>query len=147
MRNLLIMLSMAFVLVAGAASAADRATPDEAKALAVKAAEYLKANGPEKALAAFNDPQGGFRDRDLYVVVEDKDAVLLAHPKEALRGKSMLNMKDVDGKAFGKEIAEVETEGWVEYKYQNPDTKKVEQKQTYAIRVGDLVVGVGAYKE
>jgi hypothetical protein len=124
----------------------ERATPDEAKAMAVKAAEFMKANGVDAAVTAFNDPNGEFRDRDLYVIVEDNAVNVLAHPKEALRGKNMANLKDTDGKAFAAEIAAVQTEGWVEYKYQNPQTKVVEQKTTYVVRVGDYVVAVGAFK-
>jgi cytochrome c len=35
--------------------------------------------------------------------------------------------------------------GWVDYKWQNPITKAVSHKTAYAVRVGDYVVGVGAY--
>lgn len=148
MKKLLVYLSFAIaVLVGQNASADERASLDEAKAMAMKAAEYMTANGPEQAIAAFNDPAGGFRDRDLYVVVHDDDATLLAHPVEGLRGKSMVNIRDVDGKAFGVEIASVQDEGWVEYKYQNPQTKKVEQKATYVVRVGEYTVAVGAFTQ
>jgi cytochrome c len=47
----------------GVAAAADRGTADEATVLVKKGIAYLKANGPEKAYAAFNDPQGQFVDR------------------------------------------------------------------------------------
>jgi hypothetical protein len=46
------------LFLASAAWAAGQATPDEAKAMAVKAAEYLKANGPDKAFAEFNAKDG-----------------------------------------------------------------------------------------
>jgi cytochrome c len=36
---------------------------------------------------------------------------------------------------------------WVDYKWQNPVSKAVEPKTSYEIRVGDDVVGVGAYSQ
>jgi hypothetical protein len=51
--------------------AADPATPEEAKTLAEKAAAHFKDVGPEKAIADFNDPAGGYVDRELFVVVYD----------------------------------------------------------------------------
>jgi cytochrome c len=53
------------------ALAAESHTPDQAKALVEKAAEYLKSEGKGKALAAFSDPNGGFVDGGLYLAVLD----------------------------------------------------------------------------
>ncbi|HXZ01524.1 MAG TPA: cache domain-containing protein [Stellaceae bacterium] len=131
---------------AGAAGAAEHATPDEAKAMAVKAAEYLKANGSEKAFAAFKAPDGGFRDRDLYVVVQDHNGVMAFHPiAPALIGKSMLDLKDVDGKPFNREVQAIKDTGWVEFKWMDPTTKAVAPKKSYVVNTGDYFVMVGAY--
>ena len=46
---------------------------DDAKVMAVKAAEYLKANGPEKAFPEFSAKDGPWHDRDLYVTVQDSN--------------------------------------------------------------------------
>ncbi len=131
---------------AASAGAADRATPDEAKAMAIKAAAYLKANGPEKAFATFKDPSGGFRDRDLYVVVQDTKGNMAFHPlNPALIGKSMLDLKDVDGKPFNRDVQAIKDTGWVEYKWLDPQTKRVEPKKAYVVNTGDYLVMVGAY--
>ena len=45
--------------------AAEEGTLDEAKALAHKAAEYVKEVGRDAAIAEFNKPQSQFIDRDL----------------------------------------------------------------------------------
>lgn len=66
MKKLLLMALLLFGFAASA-GAVDRASPDEAKAMAIKAAQYLKASGPEKAFEAFKAPDAGFRDRDLFV--------------------------------------------------------------------------------
>lgn len=129
-----------------AAFAADRATPDEAKAMAEKAADYLKANGPEKSFPVFQAKDGGFQERDLYVTVQDSKGNMVSHgTTPALIGKNMLDLKDVDGKPFNREIQSIKETGWIEFKWLNPVTKVVEPKKMYEIRVGEYIVGVGAY--
>jgi hypothetical protein len=145
MKRLSILL-VTFALFASPATASDRASPDDAKAMATKAAAFLKDNGPEKAFPAFQAKDSEWHDRDLYVFVEDSRGMMVSHGTNAsLIGKSMLPLKDVDGKAFNVEMQAVKDTGWVEYKWQNPQTKAVEPKKAYIVRVGDYVVGVGAY--
>ena len=57
----------------------------------------------------------------------------------------MLDLKDVDGKPFNREIQQIKETGWIEFKWQNPLTKAVEPKKMYEVRVGDYIIGVGAY--
>jgi len=140
------MLLAAALLSAPAVYAAGQATPDEAKAMATKAAEYLKAVGPDKAFPEFNAKDGAWHDRDLYVTVQDSKGVMVAHgTNPGLIGKSMLDLKDVDGKPFNREIQQIKETGWIEFKWQNPLTKAVEPKKMYEVRVGDYIIGVGAY--
>ena len=147
MKHLLSLLAAgSLVLLASATWAAGLATPDDAKEMAIKAAEYLKANGPEQAFPQFSAKDGPWHDRDLYVTVQDGKGVMVAHgDSPALIGKSMFNLKDVDGKPFIQEKLAITDTGWVNYKWRNPITKAVEPKTQYVIRVGDYVVGVGAY--
>jgi cytochrome c len=136
------------LLFAPAVLAAGQATPDEAKAMAIKAADYLKANGPEKALPEFSAKDSPWHDRDLYVTVQDSKGVMVAHgTNNGLIGRTVLDLKDVDGKPFNHEVQAVKDTGWVAYKWQNPVTKAVEGKTQYTVRVGDYVVGVGAYTQ
>lgn len=140
------MLLAASLLSAPAVYAAGQATPDEAQAMATKAADYLKAVGPEKAFPEFNAKNGPWHDRDLYVTVQDSKGVMVAHgTNPGLIGKSMLDLKDVDGKPFNREIQQIKDTGWIEFKWQNPLTKAVEPKKMYEIRVGEYIIGVGAY--
>ncbi len=131
------------------AKAADHATTEEAKALAEKAAAHFKAVGPEKAYADFNDPAGGYIDRELFVNVyspEGKVACGVGVP--ALVGRDATQFKDSTGKEFGKaiiETAKTQGSGWVEYHMTNPLTKKVEPKKSWVIQVNDYVVFVGAF--
>jgi cytochrome c len=136
----------AVMLSASAAYAAGQATPDEAKAMAVKAADYLKSVGPDKAFPEFDAKDGSWHDRDLYVYVLDNNGVMLAHgTNPGLIGKTVLSVKDVDGKPMTRDTLAVKDSGWVNFKWQNPLTKAVEPKVVYVVRVGDYLVGVGAY--
>jgi signal transduction histidine kinase len=136
------------VALIGTAFAAEVGSPDEAKAMADRAAAYIKANGAENAFKTFNDKQdANFHDRDLYVFVFDPTGKVLSHGANAnLVAKNMAELKDVDGKPFVKEFLAVKDTGWVDYKWQNPQSKAVEAKTTYVVRSGDYVIGVGAYK-
>lgn len=149
MRKLFVATLFAFlsVMSVSASRAVDVGTPAEAKAMAEKAAEFLKANGPEKAFVAFETAGGAFHDKDLYVFVYDptgKCVSIGASP--ALKGKNLIDLKDVDGKPFIRELVNVSGAGWIEYKWRNPATKAVSMKTSYVIRTGDYLVGVGAYK-
>jgi cytochrome c len=147
MKKLAVLLAASIGLCGTLAQASDHATPDEAKAMAIKAAEYWKANGPDKACATFQDKSGPFRDRELYVTVQDSKGVMVCHATNpGLMGKSMLDLVDVDGKPFNREIQAIKDSGWIEYKWKNPVSNAVEEKTAYEVRVGDYIVGVGAYK-
>jgi signal transduction histidine kinase len=137
------------MLLAVAAKADGQATPDDAKAMATKAAEYLKTVGPDKAFPEFDAKDNTtWHDRDLYVTVVDSKGVAVAHGSSpGLIGKPVVDLKDVDGKPFIREMQAIEQVGWVDYKWQDPLTKAVEPKTVYVVRTGDYVVGVGTYKK
>lgn len=90
------------------ASAADVVTKPEAEAMVKKAITYLKANGREKTFAEIDKKDGQFVDRDLYLTVYGTDGVVRAHGANAkMIGKNLMELKDVDGKAFVKERVEM----------------------------------------
>ena len=142
---LLFAISLAFP-----ASAEERGTPDEAVALAKKAAAFLEAHGADKAYAEFNAGTNGWKDRDLYVAVTDMQGNVKAHgAKKGLVGRNLTGLKDPDGVKIVEKMIQVARDsgtGWVEYRWPNPVTKKLEQKASYVIRTGDVMVMVGAYK-
>lgn len=124
---------------------------EDAMALVQDAAKFVQAQGMEKALPELNKPDGKWVKGDLYVFAYDLKGVMVAHPKNVkLVGKNMLDIPDVDGKLFRREILEVAKSkgtGWVDYKYKNPETGKVEPKTTYLKKVGDVVLCCGIYLE
>jgi signal transduction histidine kinase len=143
-------LIVSFSLLAGSAVAADRGTPEEAVALVQKVAAYMQANGKEKAIAEVNNIHGQFRDRDLYITINDLNARTLAHgANPRMQGKDLIDLKDADGKFFMRERLELVKKmdkGWQEYKFVNPETKQIERKAMYFEKHGDLIINCGVYK-
>jgi signal transduction histidine kinase len=65
-------------------------------------------------------------------------------------GHTSLALKDADGKLYNKEmieLAKAKGSGWVDYRWVNPVSKKIEQTSSFIERVGDYVVGAGFYKQ
>jgi cytochrome c len=150
MRTLAAAVALAVLLPLAASAEEEYATTKDAELMVHRAVAFLNKEGKEKALAVFNDPKGPFTYRDLYIMAYTLDGTCLAHPQKKERvGKNHIAEKDADGRLFIKErmdIAKEHGKGWQEYKWQNPVTKKIEQKVTYVERAGDLVVTCGAYK-
>ena len=117
------------------------ATKDEAQAMATKAADLVQKEGPDKAFAAFN-AGGDWRDGDLYVFVIDKTGTWRAsgaRPEE-IGTKADLDKPDI------KETLAIDKSGWVDYKFKSPADNQEHDKSSYIVRVGDFLVGAGAYK-
>jgi signal transduction histidine kinase len=143
-------LAAAFLLSASVARAQDHGTADEAVALANKAAKHLQEVGKEQALADFTTDKKDFNDRDMYVACIDETGVVTAHGmNKALVGRDMTKVKDADGKSLGESLLALmkdQKEGWLEYRWPNPLTKKVDEKRTFNVHVGDQICGVGVYQ-
>ena len=129
---------------------AEFATKEEAVAMVKKAVAFIGQQGADKAYAEITNKGGQFTDRDLYVVVYGLDGKVLAHgANEKLVGKDLLDAQDVDGKYFVKErteLARKQADFWQDYKFVNPQTKKVEPKQMYCQRLAETAVCAGVYK-
>ena len=150
MKKILGVMILACLLLAGAAYAADKGTPAEAEALVKRAIAFIKANGKDKAFAEFTNRKGQFVDRDLYIFVYDMSGTCVAHGQNPkMVGKDLSDLTDPDGKPFVKErinIAKTKGNGWQNYKFSNPLTKKIEEKTAYIEKFDDVIVGSGAYK-
>jgi len=148
-RVLMIALAVGFVIGLVFASGAV-ASQKDAKALVEKAAAFAKANGKDTAIKEINLAKGQFDKGELYVFAYDMSGKIIAHPKNPkLIGKDLLNVPDPDGKMFRKEIVDVaktKGTGWVDYRYTNPETKKIEAKTTYVLKVDDMILCCGTYK-
>jgi cytochrome c len=138
------------LLLAAAGAQAGNATADEAVAMVKKGVAFIKAQGTEKGYAEISNKQGQFIDRDLYLVVYGLDGTVLAHgANDKMVGKNLIDLKDIDGKAFVKErveLGQAKSSFWQDYKFTDPVTKKIEPKTTYCERLDASVVCGGIYK-
>jgi hypothetical protein len=140
-------------IATGAARASDRcatATLDAARALAERAAGFLAASGPEVAFPRFMSPAGGFVAGDLYVFVFDLEGTLRASGGWPDTVGARIGADDGAGGGIYMRMRRLALDagkGWVEYSWYNPCTRKIEPKASYIVRVGNFIVGVGAYKK
>lgn len=146
-KPLLILAAAAFAVAAHAAD--DTASKPEAEAMVKKATAYLKANGKEKTYPEINRKDGPFTDRDLYIVAYGYDGMVHAHgANPRMIGKNLLEIKDIDGKAFIKERVDMAKPGkpfWQEYKFTNPVSGKIEPKAMYCQPMEDIIICGGVY--
>jgi len=151
MRKVLCVMAVCCFILGLAISNTYAAGQADAQALVGKGVAFYKANGKDKAFAEFSNPKGQFTKGDLYIFVIDTKGMTMAHGGNAkLVGKDMSELKDADGKFFMKEIIKTANEkgkGWVDYKWTNPVTKKVDDKTTYVEKVDGYVFGCGIYKK
>ena len=153
MKRIIMVVSLAVFMVAVShvAFAAEFGTPQEAEALVKKAIAEIKAVGKDKALAEISNPKGKFIDRDLYIFVYDMNGKCVGHGfNQKMIGKDLLQMKDPDGRFYVKERIEIiktKGNGWQDYKFTNPLSKKIENKTAYIEGIDGLIVGCGVYKK
>ena len=129
-------------------------TPVQAEKLVKKAVAYAKENGMDKLIDQTNQGDGRFHvgsGSQLYIFIYDQAGVCKAigYNTATFVGKNRIDIKDPDGKFFLREIintAKAKGHGWVDYKYPNPTSNKIEQKTSYLEMVDGLVIGAGIYK-
>jgi hypothetical protein len=120
--------------------ATDYGTKDDARAMLDRAVAAIKED-KAKALDMFNKGQGGFKDRDLYVLCASaSDGIITAHP--TLKGGQLNDFPR------GDEVMRMASEGKVgeiTYSWPRPGTIKPVEKHTFYTKVGDQICGVGYY--
>lgn len=128
---------------------APNASVELAKSMLWRAVHELKVHG-DRAFERFNSLDSGFVHDDLYVfVVGLDDELVYAHggsPRQV--GRKAGDIVDARGKYFIREmiaVARNRGEGDVHYAWRNPANLKVENKHSYVVRVGNYLVGAGAY--
>ena len=126
-------------------------TAEEAKALAERAVDYIRDVGRERAFADFSRPDGGFVDGELYIFCQDISGVVVAHGgNPRIVGRNMADVRGPDGRLSNVEINRLglsQGSGWLEFRWPNPATKRIELKAAYVLKVDDSTVcGSGYYK-
>jgi hypothetical protein len=133
--------------------ASQKSDRPKAEALVKEGFAFMKANGKAAFILEVQKATGKFHTKPgspLYLFVYDLEGLVLAHGAESnLLGVNRLNVKDPDGKQYTKEFIAVGQKkggGWVDYKRMNPETRKIEEKASFVLAEGGLVVGCGIYK-
>ena len=144
-------LASLFVGIVAMPSVAHAATPEEAKAFSERAAAYIMQVGEAKAFADFTRPRRRLRRRanSMCSAMTATASTRRTARNPLFVGKNLLHIKDPDGKEANFEIVKTgfeQGQGWVDFKWPNPMTKKIQQKSAYVIRTNDVVCGVGYYK-
>ena len=145
------LLITALICAAGTLQAQDQ----KAKALALvkEAVAFGKKNGKEALVKETNQGQGRFHVKtgdDLYVFIYDMAGVCQAIGFQSqMVGVNRWGVKDPDGKLFLQEmigVAKTKGSGWVDYKYPNPKSGRIEDKTSYVENLDGWMVGCGIYK-
>ena len=136
-------LTIALLLSAPAMAgpAAKYGTAQEAKAMLNRAVASIRSN-KLNALTMFNNGQGGFKDRDLYVLCANaKDGTITASPSS--------NGKSLNSFAPGRKVMQTASEGRVNeitYLWPRPGSITPLKKHTFYTKVGDQICGVGYWE-
>ena len=125
-------------------------TTQEIKDFVDSAAGYARMNGKEAALAAFNNPSGGFTRGDVYIYALDYAGNALALPfQPQLVGTSFYHTRDTSGRYYTRTEIQLAREGGGYLLYQYPDPKEnftVRYKVSYVRPVDDTYwIGAGIY--
>jgi signal transduction histidine kinase len=137
--------------IAAPVLAQERGTKEEAKAMVDAAFDHIKKVGAEKAYKDFTTDKANWTKKDLYVMVYDDKAIVLAHGgNEKLLGKDMSAVKDNNGQPVVAGLLAMAAKGggWYDYDWPDPVTKKIMAKSTYARKQpnGEGFIGVGIYR-
>ncbi|MEM8795868.1 MAG: cache domain-containing protein [Pseudomonadota bacterium] len=128
--------------------ASEGGTAEEAKTMVYAVIDMVEAEGTEKTFEAVTAKK--FVDRDLYPFMFKMDGTIVAHgAKPSLVGKNISGIKDAEGTFFVKEMIKLAAaggDGWVDYKWPNPVSNKIEDKSAFIENIGsDYFVGVGIH--
>ena len=151
MIRILVWVALAIFMPCATSQALEIGTKDEAIAMVRRVQDRFSKDGPEATFKAVTDQSTKeFHDRDLYPFIYDMHGLNVAHgARPALVGKNLLSLTDQDGKFLIKEmiaIANGPGSGWIDYKWPNPLTNKIEDKSSYIEKMGEYFVGVGVYR-
>jgi cytochrome c len=113
--------------------------------------KLCKEKGIDVCLSSFNDKKGDFVKGSLYIFAINYEGITLAHGgNPTIVGKNLYNIKSPDGTMIFQEfinIAKTKGEGWIDYKWSNPETKQNADKSSFIKNIGNnILIGSGFYK-
>lgn len=135
----------------------EHAETRELVALVNDAAELVRSNG-EVAFDELSIEGGRWRRGETYIFVLDPEGNMLVHPDAALKGRRVLELKDINGKPIIRGLIDAATaiadkpEGWYHYQWPVPDGLLPRWKSSYVRLVAApfgkrYIVGSGMYND
>ncbi len=125
-------------------------TADEAYELVQKALAHVQAVGYERAAQDFQNRNGPYVDRDLYIFVLDREGTYRVMGLDPAKvGTRVHDAPGIDAEAFMADVLHRVEQGggWVEYNIINPVTQQVRAKSSYVAPLPNgLIIGCGAYR-
>jgi hypothetical protein len=125
-------------------------TADQARQLVFDAMVHVQNVGFDQAAGDFQNPDGPFIDKDLYVFVFDRAGYYIVHG--AAPHKDGTNLGEIAGLDADKLVSDAwtacdeERGGWVTYSITNPLTGEVQGKSSYVMPLDeDRLLGCGCY--
>jgi len=123
----------------------------EVKTLVNDAKKFCQEVGQDECFKVFSDKNGKFTKGSLYVFAIGYDGITRAHGGNAkLVGKNLMKVKDPSGNMLIQEliaIAKNSGEGWFDYRWSHPISKKVAPKRSFVQAIeNDIFIGSGYYK-
>ncbi len=112
--------------------------------LVIATGEYISTLRKDELQAAISTVSSTAYGQNGYFWIQDKDGSILAHPKASIVGTALSTTTKIANSMKGK------SEAFVKIAYENPTTKKTENKITYARKVfpewGGWTIVTGAYE-
>ena len=118
---------------------------DSTKEYVQKAIDLYESEGLDATIAHYNGQES--LDGQFYLFLIGDDDNYLAHPIfPHLIGTDIKDVVGSDGQELGEEIAQATEDGiWVEYLWPHPESRKEQQKVTWAIRHDGMIFASGYY--
>ena len=152
--NLLITCGVVCLFYSPAFSADSPQSPEAKRLVALvdKAVALTESKG-KSAFPEFKKKDSEWLKGETYIFIADMSGTILMHPANPeLETKSIIDIKDANGKAFMREFIETAKKGsgWVDYMWPKPGEKTPSKKRSYIksakMPSGEMVlVGAGIY--
>ena len=151
--RLFLAISIVVTLIVGTAFAQQHGTAAEAKQMVQEGLAHIAKVGPEKAFADFNATSGKWHNKDIYLFCYKSDGTCVCNGNQpVLIGKNLIDFRYADGQTHIKEMVDLSNSkgsGWVDYPWPQPDTKKLEAKRSWVVKIPnyDGFIAAGIYKQ
>lgn len=110
-----------------------------------EAIERYQAEGTAAAAAHYSDPANV--DGQWYAFMIQQDGTIIGHPNPEIVGKNVAELRDINGKPHGAQLATAgDTGAWLDYYFADPVDGRARQKHSWVVLYDGLRFGSGWYE-